>query len=82
MTPEMKSLKKSINDLLESNLWKDIKPTSEIQQRVNEYILQAQGDLKRCDGNLDRAWKAMEDIAEEIKDEPSNTPSDDTFIGD
>lgn len=82
MTPEIKSLKKGINDLLESNLWNDIKPTSENQQRVNEYILQAQGDLKRCDGNLDRAWKMMEEVVGETKNEPGNTPSDDTFIGD
>lgn len=82
MTPEIKSLKKGINDLLESNLWKDIKPTSEIQQRVNEYILQARADLKRCDGNLERAWKAMEEGAEEIKNEPGNTPSDDHFSRD
>lgn len=82
MTPEMKSLKKSINDLFESNLWNDINPTSENQQRVNEYILQARADLKRCDGNLERALREMEDVAEEIKNEPSNMPSDDTFIGD
>lgn len=56
-----------------------IKPTSENQQRVNEYILQARADLKRCDGNLERAWKAMEEGAEEAKNEPGNTPSDDHF---
>lgn len=55
MTPEIRSLKKGVDDLQKSNLWDDIKPTGENQQRVNEYILQAHADLKRCIGNLERA---------------------------
>lgn len=59
MTQFIRSLKKGVEDLHKSNLWDDIKPTGENQQRVNEYITQGRADLVRCIGNLERAEREV-----------------------